>query len=254
MPKLPELQKQMMDKITKGDTAEGLGIENQPPFSPEQRLNVYRNNKQMTLREVLMQAFPVTALLLGEKFMGFAIHEFTGIAPPDSGDMNAYGAGFPEFLEHLPNLNQFAYVPDVARLEWLAQEAYLSPRATPLTAQDLAAVEDPVNLKLHLQPHVKLLRSGWPVDKLWSRVTEEGEALKDFEMKPAETYAAIFRAGDNISVWSISEGGYRFIEYLQSEPTFAFAAEAGMRAEPGLSLDKLLATLMQQDLLMKNPS
>lgn len=253
MPKLPELQKQMMDKITKGESAEGLPIENQPPFSSEQRLNVYKNNMTMTLRDVINQAFPVTALLLGEKFMAFAVNEFTGIAPPDSGDMNAYGAGFPEFLEHLPNLNQFAYVPDVARLEWLAQEAYLSPRRAPLTAEDLAAVEDPVNLKLHLQPHVKLLRSGWPVDKLWNRVTEEGAALKDFEMKPAETYAAIFRAGDNISVWSISEGGYRFLEYLQSEPTFAFAAEAGMRAEPDLSLDRLLATLMQQNLLAKNP-
>jgi hypothetical protein len=251
MPKLPELQKQMMEKITGGKNAEGLPIENQPPFSPEQRLNVYRNNTAMTLRDVLKQAFPVTALLLGEKFMDFAIHEFTAIAPPDSGDMNAYGAGFPEFLEHLPNLNQFAYVPDVARLEWLAQEAYLSPREMPLTGQDLAAVEDPVNLKLYLQPHVKLLRSGWPVDKLWSRVNEEGAALKDFEMKPAETYAAIFRAGDNISVWSISEGGYRFLEYLQSEPVFAFAAEAGMRAEPDLSLDRLLATLLQQELLAK---
>ncbi|MDI1229247.1 MAG: DNA-binding domain-containing protein [bacterium] len=252
MPKLPELQKQMMQKIIKGENAEGLPIENQRPFSPEQRLNVYKNNMKMTLREVLNQTFPVTALLLGEKFMDFAVSEFVNIAPPDSGDMNAYGAGFAEFLEHLPNLNQFAYVPDVARLEWLAQEAYLSPRSTPLTAQDLAAVEDPVNLKLHLQPHVKLLRSGWPVDKLWSRVTEEGNALKDFEMKPAETYAAIFRAGDNISVWSISEGGYRFLEYLQSDPVFAFAAEAGMRAEPDLSLDTLLATLMQQDLLAKN--
>jgi hypothetical protein len=254
MPKLPELQKQMMEKITKRENAGGLPFENQPPFSSEQRLNVHKNNMTMTLRDILKQAYPVTTLLLGEKFMDFAVNEFTGIAPPDSGDMNAYGAGFPEFLEHLPNLNQFAYVPDVARLEWLAQEAYLSPRASPLTAQDLATVEDPVNLKLHLQPHVKLLRSGWPVDKLWSRVTEEGTALKDFEMKPAETYAAIFRATDNISVWSISEGGYRFLEYLQSDPTFAFAAEAGIRAEPELSLDTLLATLIQQDLLAKNPS
>ena len=253
MPKLPDLQKNMMEKILKGENAEGLPIHEQSPFDADQRLNVYKNNTKMTLRDVLRQVFPVTAILLGEKFMDFAVQEYIGIAPPDSGDMNAYGAGFPEFLEHLPNLNQFAYVPDVARLEWLAQEAYLSPRETPLTAQDLAAVEDPVNLKLHLQPHLQLLRSGWPVDKLWSRVTEEGEQLKDFAMKPAETFAAIFRTGDRISVWSISEGGYRFLEYLKSEPSFAFAAEAGLRAEPELSLDKLLATLMQQDLLVKNP-
>ncbi|HYD19168.1 MAG TPA: DNA-binding domain-containing protein [Patescibacteria group bacterium] len=251
MTRLRDLQDKMMEKIQKGGAAEGLPIKKQQPLDTEQRLNIYKNNTKMILRDLINQVFPVTALLLGEKFMAFAADEFVGMAPPDSGDMNEYGAQFPEFLEHLPNLNQFAYVPDVARLEWLAQEAYLSPRLPPLTQADLAAVKDPVNMVLPVQPHLQLLRSGWPVDRLWTRVTAEGEKLKDFEMKPAETYAAIFRTGDSIRVWSITEGGYRFIEHLKSDPRFAFAAESGYRAEPSLALDKLLATLLQQELLVK---
>lgn len=251
MPALPELQHDMMDRIIREGDAKGLPIEQQPPFTPDERLSVYKNNTHILLGDLLKETFPVTALLLGKKFIKFAAHEFILAAPPESGDMNAYGASFPDFLEAMPNVNQFAYVPDVAKLEWLAHEAYMSPRHPPLTANDLASVADPLNLELRLQPHVHILRSGWPVDKLWSRVNEEGANLKDFEMKPAETFAAIFRAGSRISVWSITEGGYRFLEHLQSSPSLAFAAEAGLRAEPDLSLDKLLAALLQQELLVK---
>ncbi len=251
MPALHKLQQDIMTRILEEKDAAGLPIAAQEPFTPEQRLNVYKNNTHMLLRDLLRETFPVTTILLGEKFMDFAAHEFIKAAPPESGDMNAYGADFPDFLDHFPNVSQFPYVPDVARLEWLAHEAYMSPRATPLTGVDLATAADPMELQLHLQPHVHLLRSGWPVDKLWSRVNEEGAALKGFEMKPTETFAAIFRAGDRISVWSITEGGYRFLEHLQSTPSLPPAAEAALRAEPELSLDKLLATLLQQGLLAK---
>jgi hypothetical protein len=252
MSALRELQQGMIDRILREKDAAGLPIAPEPPFTPGQRLNVYKNNTHVLLRDLLKDTFPVTTILLGGEFMAYAAHEFILVAPPEGGDMNAYGADFPAFLGHMPNVNKFAYVPDVARLEWLAHEAYLSPRGPVLTGQDLAAVADPVNLQLYLQPHIHLLRSGWPVDKLWSRVNEEGAGLRDFEMKPAETFAAIFRAGDRISVWSITEGGYRFLECLQSGPSFALAAEAALRAEPGLSLDRLLAALLQQGLLAKH--
>lgn len=255
MSALRELQQGMMDRILREKDVAGLPIADGPPFTPDQRLGVYRNNAHILLRNLLKDTFSVTTVLLGEEFMAYAAHEFILAAPPEGGDMNAYGADFSTFLGHMPNVNKFAYVPDVARLEWLAHEAYMSPRVPVLIGQDLAAVADPVNLQLYLQPHVQLLRSAWPVDKLWSRVNEEGSHLKDFEMKPVETFAAIFRAGDKIgdkiSVWSITEGGYRFLEYLQSGPSFAFAAEAALRAEPELSLDRLLAALLQQGLLAK---
>lgn len=248
---LPELQKDMLSRILKQKEAKGLPISEDGPLTPEQRLNVYKNNSKILLSDLLKETFPVTTLLLGANFMKFAAHEFTALAPPDSGDMNDYGAAFPDFLGHMPNVNQFAYVPDVARLEWLSHEAYMSPRLPPLTGDDLAAVEDPINLQLKLQPHVQLLRSGWPVDKLWHRVNEEGAEMKGFEIKPEESFVAIFRAGQKIAVWSITEGGYRFIEHLQLSPSFAHAAEAALRAEPDLSLDRVLAGLLQQQLLAR---
>ncbi len=249
MPALRKLQHDLMSKILRGEDAKGLPIAGDGPFTPDERLAVYKNNTHLTLRDLLKDIFPVTVLLLGDKFVNFAGAEFIKAFPPESGDMNGYGEGFPQFLAHLPALNQFPYVPDVARLEWLAHESYLSPRKPPLTGAMLEAVEDPINLKLHLQPHVFLLQSAWPVDKLWHEVSAQGDALKDFKLEAADTFAAIYREERRIAVWTISEGGYRFLEHLMADPRLAFAADSAMRAEPAFPLDKFLATLLQLELL-----
>lgn len=243
MPALPDLQQGMIARIVNHGDAEGL------PVAPAANFSVYNNNTRIILRDLLKDTFPVTTLLLGEKFMSFAAQEFATHFPPESGDMNGYGADFPDYLARLPNLNQFAYVPDIARLEWLAHEAYLSPRVAALTAEQLAAAPDPMELQLKLQPHVHILRSAWPVDKLWEEVNAQGAELHGFKMQAVETYVAIYREEDRIALWSITEGGYRFLEHLQSTPNLPLAAEAGLRAESGLQLDLLLATLLQQKLL-----
>lgn len=251
MQSLRDLQHDMLTRIIRGESAEGLPIKNDPPFSPDRRLQVYRNNNRQILRDLLLDTFPVTAILLGPQFFNQSVDEFIKSFPPEEGDMNAYGAGFPEYIDHLPNMNKYAYVPDVARIEWFSQESYMSPVDQPLTGADLAAARDPGTIRLRMQPHVRILRSSWPVDELWSRITEEGAELKDYVIKPEETFAAIFRDGKRVSVWSITEGIHRFIEHLQMHPSLAAAAEAALKTEPELALDKLLATLLQQELLVK---
>lgn len=251
MPKLHDLQKDFLEFLVRDESAaKRLPVCDDDRFSAAARLQVYRNNTQLILHDVVAGSFPVTALLLGAGFMQEAVREFIAVFPPESGDMNDFGSYFPDFLERIPSLRAYAYVPDVARLEWAAHEAYLSPRHDSLTAEHLAAVADPLNLKLHLQPHLRLLRSGWPVDVLWSRITDEGGGLTGLEIKPEETFVAVYRTGEKSVVWSLTEGGYKFLEHLQSDPGFAFAAEAALRAESGLQLDLLLARLVQEKLLV----
>ncbi len=249
MPALRDLQEDMLRRIVRQEDVGDLPIAEGGKFSPEQRLQIYKNNTHFTLRDLLKDSFPVTTILLGEKFMNFAAREFITAFPPVSGDMNGYGLEFPQFLANLPNLNKFPYVPDVAMLEWLAHEAYMSKRLPALKGEMLAGVKDPLELKLHLQPHVHLLRSGWPVDDLWAAINEEGADLSGQSINPRETFIVVFREETKIAVWSVTEGGYTFIEHLQSKPDFAAAATAALKAEPALVLDKLLVALLQQQLL-----
>lgn len=236
MPSLRDFQHDFLNRLS-GD-AEG-------------KMRIYKNNRDLILRDILKGVYPITTILLGDEFMHQACAAFIEINPPDSGDMNGYGDGFAAFLDRLPSLRSYPYVPDIAKLEWFAHEAYLSPVEPALTAQDLENVADPLNMQLHLQPHAFLLRSGWPVDKLWARVSEEGASLKDFALQSQETFIALYRKDKKITVLTLSEGAYVFLEHLQTNPAFAFAAEAALRAESDLKLEFILARCVQAGLFAR---
>jgi hypothetical protein len=88
---------------------------------------------------------------------------------------------------------------------------------------------------------------------LWHEVSNKGDDLKDFKLEAADTFAAVYREERRIAVWTITEGGYKFLEHLETDPRFAFAAESAMRAESGFPLDKFLAMLLQLELLSMPP-
>lgn len=250
MPALHDLQTHFLKTLT-GDAPCALPVVEDSSFTAEQRLQVYRNNTQFILRDLLKDTFPATALLLGDNFMHGAARAFIASFPPETCDINDYGAAFPDFLDRLPGLRDYAYVPDVARLEWAAHESYLSPCLPALAAEDLSAVDDPLDLLLPPQPHLRILRSGWPVDKIWERVGAEGDSLRGFAIKPVETFIAVYREGERASVWTIPEGGYKFLEHLTEDGSFSRAADAALKSDADFPLDTFLAVLVQNSLLAK---
>lgn len=245
-PALPDVQKDMIRKIVSQGDATGLDI------APAKNFSIHRNNARLLIRDLLRDIFPVTQKLVGEAFFDTAARDFLQAFPPATGDLNDYGGDFPAFLARLPGLQPHPYVPDMARLEWLAHEAYLSPRLPAMdTVMLAAAAQDPLTLRLTLQPHIHLLRSGWTIADLWQTVTEGGDTPPEGSLRPQESFTALFRDDRRIAVWTLSEGGYAFLEHLQISPDFARAATAAMQAEDGFALDRFLGLLIQQGLLAK---
>lgn len=248
MSKLDKLQNDMLRSLITQESSDDLGA------TPAQNMRIYRNNARLLLRDMLKDTFPVTARLVGDAFFDTVSRDYMQAHPPADGDMTDYGAHFPAFLKRLPGLQNYLYVPDMARLEWAAHDAYLSPRKPPLTTTALsAAAADPMTLQLHVQPHVFLLRAGWPIADLWQKITAAGDDLPEMELIAEESFTAIYRDNNRIAVWSLTEGGYTFLEYLQSRPDFPTAATAAMNAEPAFALDRFLGMLVQQGLLCKSP-
>lgn len=243
MQTLHELQIRMAQALVCDDGDEDL------PVSPVIRLSVHRNTVQITLCDMLDAVFPVTQTLLGADFMRQTARTFIALHPPQTGDMNTYGATFPAFLARLPALNAYPYVPDTAKLEWLAHESYLSARLPPVPIETLSQA-DPAALRLRVQPHVRLLQSAWPIDALWSTVIKQSAGAKDISISAQDTYCALFRDARGITVCPLTSGGYAFLEHLQTQnASFAFACEAALKAQADMPLDTFLATLIQHNLL-----
>lgn len=210
--------------------------------SPERGMRVYQNNTRLILIDLLLSVYPVTTRLLGVEYMKQTATEFIQRFPPESGDMNLYGEGFGDFLGYIPALVKYPYLPDTARLEWLCHAASVAPAQRPLTADDLASVADPLNMKLHLQPHVRILRAGWPVGRIWNALSDGKAVDLPLDIKPEETFIVIAQGDDaGVVLRDISEGAYAFIERLSLDPSFAFAAQGAINAESGLALDQFLA-------------
>jgi len=141
-----------------------------PPcgFHPR-RFSVYRNNVMFALIEALGERFPVCRRLVGDECFDATAALFARASPPRSPVMQEYGEGFPEFLEALPPLADFAYLGDVGRFELALGRAYHAPDATPLAPTALAKLS-PETLDrcvLMLHPSVELMASSHPVLSIW---------------------------------------------------------------------------------------
>ncbi|TAL99456.1 MAG: DUF2063 domain-containing protein, partial [Rhodanobacter sp.] len=120
-PALLDLQRCFLDALydaeETGPTEQlvDVGIE------PAARLRIYRHNSELIHLEALRTTFPAVAALVGEAFFEHAAAHYRCMQPSRSGNLQAFGEHFPECLERLPNVQQFPYLGDVARLEWRRQ-------------------------------------------------------------------------------------------------------------------------------------
>ncbi|MBA4045703.1 MAG: DUF2063 domain-containing protein [Erythrobacter sp.] len=132
------------------------------------RFDIYRNNVLSSLTSALACTFPVVEKMVGSEYFAALASAFVRETPPTSRILAEYGGVFPLFIGTFPPLADFPYLADVARLEWLRQEAIRSPddlqRDTPLASIEVEAL---MERKLVLAPSARLLTSPHPVATLW---------------------------------------------------------------------------------------
>lgn len=202
MSALPELQKKFIHGVLQEEKGILPDIKAVGVFTPEQRMQIYRNNTFFILTDNLKATFPATAVLGSEEFFRYAAREFIKSDPPESGDMNTYGASFPAFLREAGMVKKHPFLADVAELEWLRQESYMAADESDAT----------------LHPSLRLFSSQWPVISLW-KLGKGQCAAEDVDMDKEEN-AVIFRRGDGIEMWSVDADTSAFISDLSEGRDF----------------------------------
>jgi len=166
---------------------------------------VYRRNMMANLGGALAATFPVVERLVGEAFFREAARRYVLGHPSRSGDLNEYGEGFAAFLEAYPHARQLAYLADVARLEWACHESYQAADQAALDLAALAAVapEAYPRIRFSLHPSVRLVRSGHPVEAIWS--ANQGDRDGTPERDAGPDHVLVYRAAGTIRVIAIDE-------------------------------------------------
>ena len=136
---------------------------------PATNLSIYRNNSELSFRSALESGFPVLRRRVGEDYFRQLSSHYRARFPSRSGDLHWVGRHFAEFLlEHL-HASEYAWLSDLARLEWSREHASVTRVDLPVTA-DILGRFDPAQLErlvFTLQPSLSLLASDFPVFTIW---------------------------------------------------------------------------------------
>ena len=112
------------------------------PAGAVERIAVYRGNVVANARKALASAYPITVKIVGDEFFDGLAREYLRRHPSVSGDLNELGREFAHFVAEFPHTRDLPYLPDVARLEWLAHRAHYAADAAPFDVQRLASLAE----------------------------------------------------------------------------------------------------------------
>lgn len=204
------------------------------------RFDIYRNNVLASLTEALSKTFPVVETMLGEEYFAALARAFVRVAPPRSPILADFGGDFPGFVAGFKPLADYAYLADLARLEWARLEV-MRAADEPSGEIDVSRNAEPgalVEMALQLAPSARLLVSDHPIASLW-RMHQGSEALEGLEWSGEQL--VVFRSGSGLMHAPLSPPEFQFLAAL---PDFSTIGD-GLMAQPDadVAADLLRRTL-----------
>jgi len=136
---------------------------------PAENLSIYRNNAAVSFRVALEGSYPVVRRRVGDDYFRQLTWQYRERFPSRSGDLHWIGQDFPAFLfEHLQG-SEYAWLADLARLEWARSQAAIAKVEPPMLADVLGrfAPGQLEHLVFGLQPSLQLIASDFPIFSVW---------------------------------------------------------------------------------------
>ncbi|MFZ1494933.1 MAG: DNA-binding domain-containing protein [Candidatus Competibacter denitrificans] len=208
-------------------------------LSGARRLQVYRNNVALNLHDALAAVYPVVRRLVGQKFFQYAAAQYRIHHPSHSGDLHVFGEHFPYFLETFESVAHLAYLPDVARLEWLFHDVADAARHPPLDLAALAEVpaERQGELQFQLHPAARLLKSAFPILHIWQINQDDDAGDASVDLSEGGIQLLIIRRNNlEIEFWPLENGEFTLLQALADQQDFATACERAIAVQPTLDL------------------
>jgi len=216
-----------------------------PDVSPAHRIrfSIYRDNVIGSLVTALADAFPVTRLLVGNRYFDVVAADFARQAPPVAPRLSAYGEAFPAYLRTLPTLAELSYVSDVARLEWARIEAYFAGAAETVVTSETMLQQSPdalAFLRFQPAPGLRLLHAPTAIWSIWSAHQEPMQELSDIDAWRPQAVRLLCDL-QQVSIWQISTAHHDFLQALAAGKPIIEAAEIAFNVDATFDLQSALA-------------
>jgi hypothetical protein len=230
MPSLADIQAQFIEAIYSNATSDA-------------RLQLYRNTVFSNIINSLKNIHPVICKLVGEKFFTYTATAFIRSTPPSSGNLDAYGKNFSNFLTTFPDALTYPYLPDVAKLEWACHAAYHAEDNAPLDSTALSQITPDRlgNLVFTLNPSLSLIASPFPLYRIWEINQPGYQGEMEIDLESGASYCQIIRRFDfSITITPITQAMFYFLSSLQGGKTLYEAYETGNLYDAGFDVGEAL--------------
>jgi hypothetical protein len=209
----------------------------------ELRTAAYRNTVRTNYRNALGATYPVVRELTGTAFFNEAVDAFTVARPSTCGDLNVYGAEFGDFLASYPYAHDLPYLADVARLEWAIDEASRAGESGAsaeglLTALGRVPADAVAAQRFALDPSCRLIRSRFPVMRIWQVHQSAGAGHVDLDAAP--DHLLVRREGDLPSLTRIAPQDFAFLAALAAGADLEAALDAAIAVDGDFDLAETL--------------
>lgn len=215
-----------------------------------ERLEIYNRQYWFRLLSSMIEDFPGLRAVLGDRRFEAMSKAYLVDCPSQSFTLRNLGGRLEGWLRKHPKWaaarQQLAI--DITRLEWADIEAFDGAAKPALRPEELAA-EAGAELRLQLQPYVRLLDLHYPVDDLLLEVRKEDEdtdfASNAFQekhkrkrvqavakLKAAEILLAVHRMDDSVYFRRIERGEFQILRALEQGKPLGKAIEVAFRKSP----------------------
>jgi hypothetical protein len=253
MPALHELQRALGGAIADGGrTAAAAPLFRGPAEAVPARLAAYRGNVFGNCANALAAAYPIVRKIVGKEFFEATAREYARAHPSTSGDLNEYGDALPAFLAVFPHTRDLPYLPDVARMEWLAHRAYYAADAAPFDPTRLAGLppERWIALRPLLAPGCALLASDWPLARIWTVHQDDYAGEFDIDLDAGPDRILVHRPRWTAAVRAIGAGDHRFLAAALENARLGDALEAAAAADSAFEPAAALARWVEAGVIV----
>lgn len=205
----------------------------------EARFSVYADNLVNGLANILKDVYPLVTKLVGDDFMAHMARSYIKGHLPQSGNMNDYGAEFPDFIAGFEGASSLAYLPDMARFEWFKNEAYHAPDDVPLDVTSLMDLSDEEQERIvfTLRSSCRFLKTDWPVTAIAEFCERaDAESEPDFNLDQGGVYLMIYRPVHQVELLVLNEASFVFMQHIALGKSLAEIFETFPDAFPHFDL------------------
>ena len=233
MPTLPEVQACFLRALLNGNSDPALPLISARTGYPAERLAIYANNAAANFEGSLRLCFPAVLRLVGDVYFSWCVSRYRRRYPSRSGDLQHAGASFASFMGGLHRRGEYRYLEDIARLEWLYQEALTAADHEPLDLSRLAGVpaDRCIELCFSLHPAARLFTSDIPALQIWEANVGDAESTV-VDLTSGGDRVLLARTRGRLEFHRLGPGEHRFLEALRSCADFRSALDGALEIDP----------------------